>query len=266
MAVAEFARSGDARLFFEDAGAGTTVIFIHAGVADSRMWEPQFEAMHDGFRFIRLDLRGFGRTSLGKKPYADHDDVLAVMDHLEVKRAVLVVCSMGGATALRIARDHPDRVLGLVLIGAGAPGFEPESTYVPPQWSTGVKAFEAGDLERVAELEAEIWVVGRGRTADDVDRAVLGLVRAMDVIPLRTEGEREVLRDEPGLEVVPDFPGPALVVVGEHDLPQLIESAEVLAQELSDRGPVIMKDTAHLPSLEKPSAFNELLKGFLDAF
>lgn len=165
------AESGDARIPYETVGEGIAVIFIHAGVADSRMWDPQLESVPDGFRFIRLDLRGSGNAEPATTAFSNHEDVLAVLDHLGIESAVVIGCSMGGGTALDVAPAAPDRVSGLVLIGADSPGFEPEA-YEPPWWPEAVAAFEAGDMRRVAELDAEMWVGGHGRSLDDVDRSV----------------------------------------------------------------------------------------------
>jgi pimeloyl-ACP methyl ester carboxylesterase len=150
------------------------------------MWDPQFAEELDGFRFVRIDLRGYGSCELGVTPFSNHDDVLAVLDHLHIDEAVIVGCSIGGGIAIDVALAAPDWVAGLVLIGTSSPGYEVEP-YEPPQWPDLVEAFEAGDLPRVAELDAEIWVVGHGRTRDDVDRQVFDLVVELDRVPIATE-------------------------------------------------------------------------------
>jgi pimeloyl-ACP methyl ester carboxylesterase len=77
------------------------------------------------------------------------------MDHLDIDAAVVVGCSMGGGTAFDVTLASPERVTGPVVIGAGAPGFEVDD-YEPPQWPQVLKAYEAGRMARVAELDAEI--------------------------------------------------------------------------------------------------------------
>lgn len=253
-----------AEIYFETVGEGKPVVFIHAGVADSRMWDPQFEKAPDGFQFIRLDLRGFGNTKIPKEQYTDCEDVLAVMDHLEIDRAVMVGCSMGAEVALDLVALATYRLDGLVLIGASAPGFEPPSSdYQSPQWPYAVEAFEAGDLTRVAELDAEMWVVGRGRESADVDPDVVELVKEMDLTALRTEERRDERRRAPQLKALPHVDIPTLIVVGEHDLPQLLEASEHLEETIEHASQVIIEDAAHLPSLEQPKAFNEAFYTFL---
>lgn len=264
MSSSGFAQSSKAQIYFESVGEGDAVVFIHAGVADSRMWDPQFAAVSDGFRFVRVDLRGFGHSKLPKEPYTDCEDVLAVMGHLGIDRAVMVGCSIGAEAALDLATFAPYRLSGLVLIGASAPGFHPPSAeYRSPQWPDAIAAFEAGDMEKVAELEAEIWVVGRDRKRSDVDAGVFDLVVEMDLAALKTEKKRDERRKAPQLEALPHLDIPSLIVVGEHDLPQLIEAAEHLEETFDHATRVVIKKAAHLPSLEQPEAFNREFFAFL---
>ena len=258
-----FAPSGSARIFYQSSGHGHPVVFIHAGIADSRMWSPQFESVPSGYRYVRLDRRGFGQTGFDGGPFSHYDDVLAVMDHLSLEPSVLVGCSMGGTIAFEVTRVSPDRVKGLVLIGADAPGFEPVEEYQHPRWPDAVTAFSAGDMRRVAELDAEIWVVGVGRSRDAVDQSLIDLVMEMDLTPLRSEADRDEVRIRGELPDISQLDLPSLVVVGEHDLPDMRAHAEYLAHVLTGGPPLVVSGAAHLASLERPEVFNDRLVGFL---
>lgn len=263
MSTTGFAPAGKAQIYFESVGEGQPVVFIHAGVADSRMWDPQIEDVPEGFRFIRLDLRGFGNTKIPKEQYTDCEDTLAVMDLLEIERATIVGCSIGAEVALDLATFAPYRLSGLTLIGADAPGFDPVSDYRSELWPEAVEAFKAGDLRRAAELEAEIWLVGQGRDRAVVDARLFELFVEMDMGALKTESKREQRRKAPDLEALPHVDIPTLIFVGEHDLPQLIEASEHLEEVIEHASLVRIGDAAHLPSLEQPKAFNEAFYDFL---
>lgn len=263
-----YAPTGDDLLYFRSAGSGELVVFIHAGVADSRMWVPQFKAVPDGRHFVAFDQRGFGKSELGQGEYEDHLDALAVLDHFSAETAVVVGCSMGASSALQVAIAAPERVSGLVLVGAKSPGFEPPGGhYESPQWPEAVKAFEAGDLDRVAELDAEMWGAGYGRTIDEIDPKFVELLKEMDLIALKSEDARDaVLQPGPDRERgIAELSVPTLVVVGEYDLPDIVASAHDLAEKLSDSDAVVIPDSAHLPSLEQPEAFNKALLSFLSS-
>lgn len=259
-----FAPSGDARIHYQTLGEGEPVVFVHAGIADSRMWDPQFESVPAGYQFVRLDLQGFGNTAFAGEPFAYHQDVLAVMDHLSLGRAFLVGCSIGGNIALEVAAEAPHRVAGLVLVGSDAPGFDPEP-YESPEWPEAVAAFQAGDYSRVAELDAAMWAVGYGRTGEEVAPALIELVMEMDLVPLRSEADREEVRIKPDTPDPAALEFPTLVVVGEHDLPDMRAHADRLAEVLAGGHPLVIPGAAHLASLEQPAVFNRALLEFIGA-
>ena len=262
-----YAPSGGAGIYYETEGEGPAILFIHAGVADSRMWERQMGI--PGYRSIAFDQRGYGKTEWVDEPYANRTDALAVLDHLGVDEAVVVGCSNGGEAAMQLTLIAPERVAALVLVGTAPRGWEPEGGWGDdPWWDETVAAFEAGDYDLSTEYEARVWLAGPSRSLDDVDPALVSLFKAMDLIPQSTAVMRDAQVEtlEPPTDVqLGRIVVPTLVVVGEHDLPDLRMAADYLAGRLSDRPPVVIAATAHLPSLERPNEFNAALADFLAA-
>lgn len=249
----------------EDFGEGRPILFIHAGVADSRMWHGQFGL--DGFRSVAYDKRGFGKTLFDPEPFSDTTDAIAVLDQVGLDSAIVVGCSMGGETALDLAIGHPDRVDALVLVAAIPNGWEPEGGWTPFQWAPeAAAASESGDLERMVEIEFLRWVVGHGRDERDIDPETRDLFYEMDRIGLATEDERDIHQtgfDTNLDELLGDVICSTLVMVGAHDEPVFIEAAHYLASRLSDRNAVVIPGAAHLPSMEQPDTFNRELLAFL---
>jgi len=252
-------------IYYESHGSGMALLFIHAGVADSRMWRDQLHL--DGHRSIVFDQRGFGKTKWAPGPYSNREDAIAVLDHLGVDTAVVVGCSNGGEAAMQLALIAPDRVAGLVTVGAAPRGWEPEGGWSDDlTWDEAVAAFEAGDLDKVIQIDARIWLAGKGRSLDEIDGEIVDLFFDMDRLPTSTEKERgEWVQslEPPTNDQLDAIDCPTLVVVGENDQPDLITAARYLADELSDREAVAIRDAAHLPSLEQPERFNTALLGFL---
>src|SRR5204863_2430750 len=95
------------KLWIEARGNGHPVLLLHSGLVDSRMWDPQMDSLEAaGHRPIRFDLRGFGRSDQPEAPYSHVADAVAVLDALEVDRAVVVGCSLGGALDLVLTLTH----------------------------------------------------------------------------------------------------------------------------------------------------------------
>lgn len=261
-----FVSQGATEVAYQLNGTGDPILFIHAGVADSRMWQHQMNL--PGYRSVAFDQRGFGRTRWAPGTYADWRDAVTVMDHLDIDSAVVVGCSTGGSVAMHLALEVPERVTALVLVGAAAGGWEPKDGWSEdPIWDEALAASEAGDLNRVIEIDAKAWLAGPEREIDEIDPEVIDLFLDMGRTPVATENERRghVEKYETATnDRLDEITAPTLVVVGEHDQPDVIESADYLADRLSQEPVLIIEDTAHLPSLEDPETFNQGLLGFLN--
>ena len=167
-----YASSGDARIYFEAAGVGPGLVFVHAGVSDSRMWEPQFDTFAAKYRVVRYDHRGFGKSKMPDGPYALRDDLLSVVRQVGIAKATFVGCSMGGATVIDFALEHPEMVSALVLVGSGVTGLNDPSQLSADSikhWAEFLTAARDRDVDRARELEAKYWIDGPSRDAAQVD-------------------------------------------------------------------------------------------------
>ena len=128
-----------------------------------------------------------------------------------------------------------------------------------------LEAYDAEDFDRVAELEGEIWLAGVDRTLSDMDHALVDLFVDMNSIGIANESVREDLEVFGSLEGLPTITAPALVMVGDRDMPQKLAAAEHLAGQLTDGEFTLIEDSAHLPSMDRPEVFNTVLKAFLSS-
>lgn len=261
-----YARDDKTRIYWESHGEGPAVLFIHAGVADSRMWAQQMGL--EGYRTVVFDKRGFGSTAWVPGPFSDSNDAMTILDHLGIETATVVGCSMGGGTALDLAIDHPDRLNGLVLVGAYPSGWVPPGGFEDsPLEEEAAAAAEARDHERMVDVDYRMWLVGYGRPESEVEPTHRDLFLAMDRVPVLTEAERGQYQtgfEKRFNEHLEEIDLPALVMAGAHDEPLLVDAARYMAGILSDREAVIVPNAAHLPSLEQPEPFNSVLRAFLD--
>ena len=114
------ARINGSVVYYEDVGnpAALAVVLIHGFPFSHEMWQPQLANLGNRFRAIAYDLRGHGGTNAGDGQYTLEflvDDLIALLDHLRIKKAVLCGLSMGGYIALRAVQRNPERILGLIL-------------------------------------------------------------------------------------------------------------------------------------------------------
>lgn len=252
----------------EAAGFGLPVVFLHAGVADRRMWAGQMAALAaEGYHVLAYDRRGFGETTTENVPFSHVVDLEAVLDQLGLNVVVLVGCSMGGALAIDFAIEHPERVVGLVLVGTALSGDEGGE---PPEeaealFDTLAYARQRGNLESVNRIEAHLWLDGPLSKEGRVDGAARELFLDMNRIALNHPELTEEELPDPAVDNLERIAAPVLLVVGALDFPDIIERHEDLADELEDSFAIVLEDSAHLPSMDAPEEFTPVLLEFLEA-
>ena len=113
------------KLYYEEVGQGTPILFVHEFASDHRGWEPQLREFGKRYRCITYSARGYTPSDVPSDPNAysyEHvmRDAVAVLDHLKIDKAHLIGLSMGGYTSLQVALNHPERVRSMVLAGTGS--------------------------------------------------------------------------------------------------------------------------------------------------
>ncbi|MGH7764871.1 MAG: alpha/beta fold hydrolase [Candidatus Dormibacteraceae bacterium] len=254
-----------AQIHYERAGSGHPVIFLHEGIADSRMWEPQVAAMAEHFDVICPDSRGFGKSELPLMEWSPVDDLLALIDELGLKPAHLVGASMGSALAIDFALDHPARIAKLVLVGSGIGGADFGQKY-PHLFDDIRAAGEARDLERMNQAEIRLFVDGPNRAPGYVsDPGIRELVHDMNDRALLSDFDSAPTRDldPPAVGRLGEINASTLVVVGDSDVPMVFDATDLLMDSLPNARKAVMHDAAHMPNLEHPEEFNRLVLDFL---
>jgi pimeloyl-ACP methyl ester carboxylesterase len=237
-------------------GSGPPVLLLHAGVGDRRMWDPLLPGLAHRFLIIRPDLRGFGDSPLPPEPYADADDVAALLDHLGVADAAVVGSSFGGRIALELATRHPDRVRELVLLCPAYRGV-PTSQTATDFGEDEDQLIELGDLDGAVRLNVETWL--GPEATDEVRTAVAIMQRQAFEVQLAAEAvdpgpEQQLVEVAPAAIAVP-----TVVVEGELDMDHFRTVARTLTEEIPGAELVSLPWAGHLPSLERPDAVTTLL-------
>ncbi|HEY7358001.1 MAG TPA: alpha/beta fold hydrolase [Ktedonobacterales bacterium] len=260
------------KLYYEVAGAGARgageghpLVLLHSGLTNNYMWDAQWEAFTQRYRVIRSDLRGFGWSGAASGSFSYREDLYQLLRFLGVERAYLVGSSMGGSLAIDFALEHPEMVAALILVGAGVSGEQP-SDFLLERWKEIDAAAESGDLARAVELELQLWVDGPGRAPEQVDAAVREQVRRMNTHNFerseQEQGQQQPL-EPPAIGRLGEIHAPTLVLVGAHDVPDKLASADLLARGIPGAQKTVMSGAAHLPSMEQPEQFNRLVLEFL---
>jgi pimeloyl-ACP methyl ester carboxylesterase len=235
-------------------GDGPTVVFLHAGVADLRMWDqPTAALLASGRRVVRCDLRGYGATPLEPgASYSDAEDVLALVQDLRLTSFALVGASYGGYVAQQVASALPDQVARLVLVCAAGDLCEPD-VGLRAFWREEGQLLDAGDIDGATELNVTTWL---GPDADDEARI---LVRTMQ----RAAFDHQLAAGEVNDRQLPVIPKvldmPVTMIVGAHDFDFFRDTARALVDRLPRAKLVELEWAGHLPTLERPEGTKVLL-------
>ncbi len=249
---------------YDEAGSGPPLVLLHAGITDRRMWSDVLSGFARDFRTIAPDHRGFGDTPIPNARFSWTADLAGLLEALGIERASLVGVSMSGRVAIDLAIAHPERVDRMVLVGAGLEGWshDPEMDAADQAEMTAV---EAGDLDAAAWGQVRFWLDGPERTAADVDPRLRERVFEMQ--------RHAYAIDEPAAELtwlvreyrprLGEIGARTLVLAGSLDRIDMRRIAPVLAAEIPDARYLELPGVAHLPPMEDPAAFVEVVRGFL---
>lgn len=256
----------DLQLHFEESGSGPPIVLGHSFLCSGKMWREQATVLARQFRVINPDLRGHGRSGDVTSPFSLYDaagDVVAILDHLGIDRAIWCGLSIGGMVALRAALSAPDRVSALILLDTDAGA---ETAYRKLKYSamgTGTRLlgvdpflpaitrlmFGASTHRRNPALVAEWRKEFAGARIPSTLRCLDALTRRDDLLPR-----------------LGDIKVPTLVLVGEEDRSLPPPVSRRIHERLPDSRFAIIPAAGHLSALEQPAAVNDAILQFLSTY
>ena len=232
-----------------------TVVLIHAGVCDHRMWDRVVPALHDaGLRVAAPDLRGFGSRPVGVGSFSHPHDVLSLLDGLGADTVDLVGASFGGRVALQVASLAPQRVRSLALLAPALPTWDYDDPELLAYGEAEEAAIARGDVDAAVDLNVGFWAERLGTE----ERAYVAEAqrRAFELGGESAE-EQEVPLDLAAITA------PTLVVVGDQDKPDFVAIARHLAETLPGPELRVVENAGHLLALEYPDMTAEVLAAWL---
>lgn len=244
----------------DSGGDGPVVVFSHGLLMTHAMFAPQVDALRDGYRVVTWDERGHGDSEHdGRWSYWDMaDDVLALLDHLRVERAVLAGMSQGGFLSLRATLRAPDRVRALVLIDTQAGVEDPE---VVPLYEAMTTAWEAEGPAEDTLAYAAFAILGPGADEESWKAKWRSMPHHRAGQVMHPLINREDITDRLG-----EITCPALVIHGDADASIPIERAQALVDGLPNAQPlVLIAGAGHASNLTHPESVNPPIRAFLDS-
>ncbi|MEM1372564.1 MAG: 3-oxoadipate enol-lactonase [Pseudomonadota bacterium] len=237
---------------------GAPVVFSNSLGTDLRLWDDMVQHLPSGLRLVRYDKRGHGLSSCPRAPYSMGTlvgDLERLLDLLQIKNAVIVGCSIGGLIAQGLAAKRMDQVRAMVLSNTAA------KIGTRQTWDDRIAQIRAGGIEAIGDATMERWFSKAFRATPEMQAW-----RAM-CVRQSLEGYIGCASAISGTDFITPTSGltlPTLVVAGSEDgatPPDLVrETAELIKGSRFE----LMRKVGHLPMVEDPKGFAELLTGFLN--
>lgn len=241
------------KLFFEIIGKGTPLVCLHAYPLDHTEWLDVAGFLKSNFTLILPNIRGHGRSPSPEGKYNMKElaeDIVALLDHLKIKKAALAGHSMGGYVSLSFAKNFPDRISGLALVASHAYADAPEKRlsrlediervkeFGPQQVLSGMPA----NLSEDPKIQQFCW-----SKINQIDRnGVIGVLSAM--------AERE-----DSSEFLKTFDLPLGIIAGMRDRFIPLEMSRKMAEDFQPEIYLEIENSGHMPMLENPEAVAEAL-------
>jgi pimeloyl-ACP methyl ester carboxylesterase len=264
-----------AQLYYEEAGIGTSVIFVHEFAGDYRTWEPQMRAFSRSHRCVTFSARGYPPSDVPDDPsrYGQdiaRADVVAIMDALGITKAHVVGHSMGAYTALHVGIRHPERCISVTAAGCGWGSVaDPAAREAMRKVAVeNAKLFTDNDIATAAASYADTPTRLTHKYKDPrgfaefagmlAEHSALGHALTMSML----QAKRPTLWDmEADLK---RFSVPLLVMVGDED-DSCLEGSLFLKRTVPTAGLLVMPRSGHTITSEEPAAVNAALAEFFAA-
>lgn len=260
--VSGFAEINGAKLYYEMMGKGPqTIVLIHGGLVDSRMWDDQFAAFAKQYRVLRYDLRGFGKSDFSMGPLSHVEDLHALLKFLQVERASLMGLSLGGMVAIDFTLEHPEMVEKLILPASSLRGYQSPRN---EKTLAIYRAAEEQGMEKAIEMWLDHQLFATGKNNPDYQRRT----RQMLTDNFRTWGPTPApivwnWPQPPSIERLAEIKKPALIIIGDRDVSNIIAIADVLQARIAGATKVVMTGVSHHLNMEKPKEFNRVVMDFM---
>jgi len=246
------------KLFYELAGSGKNIVLLHDGMVNREIWDEQFPLLAKTFRVVRYDRRGYGKSSDPQVKYSHIADLNQLFTKLEIDKAIIIGMSSGGRLAIDFTLTYPEKVTGLVLVGAVVSGFGYTSHmdtrgghFNPQKYSDPVKVHEYFIMDDPYEIYSE------NRAAKEKVMTLIPNLARQNVVPTQPAGKVAV-------RSLSEIKVPALILAGEYDIPDVHAHAGVINAGIANSKREIIPQSGHLIPIEQPALFNEAVMTFLN--
>jgi 3-oxoadipate enol-lactonase len=247
------------KLFYEIAGHGENIVLLHDGIVNCRIWDEQFPLLAKNYRVTRYDRRSYGKSTDPTEKYSHIDDLNQVFIQLKIEKAIIFGMSSGGRLAIDFTLKYPEKVSGLVLVGAvvGGFGYTSNMTTRGGHYNPGSLNSDPAKIIKYFIMDDPYEIYSGNTRAKEKVMKLLPFLGRDNIVPTRPA-------DRVAVKFLSEIKAPTLILAGEYDIPDVHAHAGVINAGIPNSKREIIPKSGHLIPIEQPALFNEAVMNFLE--
>lgn len=269
-----FAEVNGTKLYYEVAGKGEPIIFVHGNFGDRRHWDYQFEQLSKSFKVVRYDVRGYGKSALPKpdETYYDTEDLKALLEYLNIKKAHICGVSMGSGIIVDFALEYPEMCLSIIPTGPWAVGFgtnEYKSPAADSLFAVMAKTTTIAKEKGSKEATDYFWTGNNvisptaNKSKSTLD-SLLQMGYEYSYWGFLNQNKRSFISPA-AIGRLSQIEISTLIVTAEFDVVACIEIANLMEKDIKGSIKVSINGAGHLMNMDKPEEFNAQLVSFIES-
>jgi pimeloyl-ACP methyl ester carboxylesterase len=257
-----FAEVNGTKLYYEVMGEGYTIVLIHGGKLDGRMWADQFREFAKHYKVVRYDVRGYGKSEMPQKPYSDVEDLCSLSKFLNVDKACLVGLSMGGKIAIDFALQHPEMADVLIPVAPDLSGFNWSDDKIMQGYQAILETARDQEESKAVEMWLRFPLFAPAMENPAVAPRIRKIVQENSHVFLLNPLLRRPLKP-PAIQRLSEIRIPTLIIVGDRDVSDIKAITDTLEANITGAKKMVIFGAGHLVNMEKPEGFNQIVLDFL---
>lgn len=261
----DYLQINNTRLFYTIKGEGEPLVLLHGSFTDLRIWDYQVDSLASKYKVICYDQRGYGKSDIPESTFSYYDDLKFLIEALELKRVSVIGSSFGGSVAIDFALKYPELIKSLILVGPALNGYPYPFRFMFEAIKLFIFTAKSKGPEAVIEkyITDPFWSYFFPSSNQKEARAkVIQIVKDSEKF-LSWDSKLAAVLKPKANKRLHEIQIPTLIVLSDKDNTFNIKVGDYIHKTINKSKKVILPDCGHLPYVEKPEEFNQIVLDFL---
>lgn len=254
------------KIYYETKGQGETIVLLHPGLTDLRIWKDQVNEFSKNYKVVCYDQRGYGKSDLPLTNYSANNDLLTLLDSLKIEKSHLVGICMGALHAMEFAIEYPQRINTLAVSGMSFLNWEYSVSVIKKhvEFSTIVK--DEGADKAIETIKTDLFW-RQTIPSDNYKSAKEDFLNLLEenrkAFTANWQFKKQIFTT---MDKISEINKPVLVIRPENEVDYMVEIGDYVVENIEKAEQIQIEGGGHLSNIEKPREFNKAILDFLDKY